>query len=366
MLDVKLTNLKDSGRVIQSGSTVHFYHGSRTLLCKAVLLDRDALEPGQSCYAQLRMTENVAAKRGDRFVIRFYSPLETIGGGVVLDDCPPRRKRNQPAVLEELRIRESGSADQQLVQLVGEYGYRLPSAGQLAERRSCPEEELAAALADQVNAGRLVEVLPRRYLTAAIYQDACRSVEKVLEEYHRANPLHAGMAVAALRQKAFRNTERKEADAILAVMLRGGTIVQIADRCALPAFRVVLTRRQEQLRQRILQQYRTAGRETPFADDLYASFQPNERDDCRKVLENLVSCGELVMLTPQLFYHREVYEEVCRLSRDFFAQYPTFTLAQYRDLLATSRKYALAILEYFDKNRITKKVDDSRVVIGTL
>lgn len=134
----------------------------------------------------------------------------------------------------------------------------------------------------------------------------------------------------------------------------------------LPDFRVVLTKRQTALRQKLLDSYRKSGREVPFVDDLYASFPTNERDDCKKVLENLVSCGELVMLTPQLFYHKDVYEEVCALTRDFFEGHPAFTLAEYRDLLGTSRKYALAILEFFDKTKVTKMVGDHREVIGSL
>ena len=305
-------------------------------------------------------------KRGDRFVIRFYSPMETIGGGVILDDCPPRHKRHQPEVIRALTIREGGSAGAQLQQLVEEYGYALPTAQTLAQRQSMPEEEMVRALEDLVNSGDLLEILPRRYLAAPLYRKACRSVEQVLAEYHKANPLHAGMKVAALRQKALRGAELKEADAILTAMLRGGTVTAIADRCALPDFRMVLTKRQTALRQKLLDSYRKSGREVPFVDDIYASFPTNERDDCKKVLENLVSCGELVMLTPQLFYHKDVYEEVCALTRDFFEGHPAFTLAEYRDLLGTSRKYALAILEFFDKTKVTKMVGDHREVIGSL
>ena len=225
---------------------------------------------------------------------------------------------------------------------------------------------MVRALEDLVNSGDLLEILPRRYLAAPLYRKACRSVEQVLAEYHKANPLHAGMKVAALRQKALRGAELKEADAILTAMLRGGTVTAIADRCALPDFRVVLTKRQTALRQKLLDSYRKSGREVPFVDDLYATFPTNERDDCKKVLENLVSCGELVMLTPQLFYHKDVYEEVCALTRDFFEGHPAFTLAEYRDLLGTSRKYALAILEFFDKTKVTKMVGDHREVIGSL
>lgn len=366
MLDVKLTNLKHSGRTIRTGSPVHFYHGARTLLCKAVLLDRDALEPGQSCYAQLRMTEPLCAKRGDRFVIRFFSPLETIGGGIILDDCPVRHKRYQQDVLQVLQIRENGSDDQLLVQSVEEYGFALPSLQQLAQKRNCTEAEMLSAMTDLVNSGHVLEILPQRYLAASLYRKACNDVITVLAEYHKANPLHSGMKIAEVRQKAFRKTDAKDADAILRAMVAGGTVTEIASRYALPDFRVVLTKKQNLLRQRILQQYAAAGREVPFVEDLYQGFSPNERDDCKKVLENLASCGELVMLTPQLFYHKDVYEEVCTLTRDFFAEHPSFTLAEYRDLLSTSRKYALAILEYFDKNKITKKIDDIRTVIGTL
>ena len=106
MLDVKLQNLKNSQRTILSGSQLHLYHGSSVRLCKVVLLDRDALQPGESCFAQLRMTEDLAAKCGDRFVVRFYSPLETIGGGIVLDDCPVRHRRGDQRTLDALAIRE--------------------------------------------------------------------------------------------------------------------------------------------------------------------------------------------------------------------------------------------------------------------
>lgn len=191
-------------------------------------------------------------------------------------------------------------------------------------------------------------------------------MEQVLAEYHKANPLpcrHEGSGPAAEGPPGSR---AKEADAILTAMLRGGTVTAIADRCALPDFRVVLTKRQTALRQKLLDSYRKSGREVPFVDDIYATFPTNERDDCKKVLENLVSCGELVMLTPQLFYHKDVYEEVCALTRDFFEGHPAFTLAEYRDLLGTSRKYALAILEFFDKTKVTKMVGDHREVIGSL
>lgn len=360
MLDARLQNLKNSQRTILSGSQVHLYHGSAVRLCKVVLLDRDALQPGESCYAQLRLTEEIAAKRGDRFVIRFYSPLETIGGGVVLDDLPRRHKRGDQAVLEALAIRESGSGDDQLVQLVAEHGHSLPTLDKLAAPQNLDREELGRSLEELTSAGKVLQPLPGRYLAASVFDAIWDSCRGLLEQYHRQNPLHAGMKVAELRQKLLKNTDQAVADAILAALAREGKIKAVADRYALADFAVHLTKRQSAIREKLLQTYRKAGLEVPGLDEVIASFPPAEQGDCRQVVESLVSGGGLVMLTPQLCLHSQVYAQVCDKTRDFMAEHQELTLAEFRDLLGTSRKYALAVLEYYDKNKILKKDGDIR------
>ena len=360
MLDARLQNLKNSQRTILSGSQVHLYHGSAVRLCKVVLLDRDALQPGESCYAQLRLTEEIAAKRGDRFVIRFYSPLETIGGGVVLDDLPRRHKRGDQAVLEALAIRENGSGDDQLVQLVAEHGHSLPTLEKLAAPQNLDREELGRSLEELTSAGKVLQPLPGRYLAASVFDAIWDSCRGLLEQYHRQNPLHAGMKVAELRQKLLKNTDQAVADAILAALAREGKIKAVADRYALADFAVHLTKRQSAIREKLLQTYRKAGLEVPGLDEVIASFPPAEQGDCRQVVESLVSGGGLVMLTPQLCLHSQVYAQVCDKTRDFMVEHQELTLAEFRDLLGTSRKYALAVLEYYDKNKILKKDGDVR------
>ena len=332
----------------------------RAACARWCLLDRDALQPGESCYAQLRLTEEIAAKRGDRFVIRFYSPLETIGGGVVLDDLPRRHKRGDQAVLEALAIRESGSGDDQLVQLVAEHGHSLPTLEKLAAPQNLDREELGRSLEELTSAGKVLQPLPGRYLAASVFDAIWDSCRGLLEQYHRQNPLHAGMKVAELRQKLLKNTDQAVADAILAALAREGKIKAVADRYALADFAVHLTKRQNAIREKLLQTYRKAGLEVPGLDEVIASFPPAEQGDCRQVVESLVSGGGLVMLTPQLCLHSQVYAQVCDKTRDFMAEHQELTLAEFRDLLGTSRKYALAVLEYYDKNKILKKDGDVR------
>ena len=360
MLDVRLQNLPNSQRTVLSQSQVHFYHGASVMLAKIVLLDRDSLLPGQSCYAQLRLTEPLAAKRGDRFVIRFYSPLETIGGGVILDEVPLRHKAGDAAVLEALAVRESGSEDQKFIQRVAGFGCAMPTAARLQADLNLEPEELQTQLEAPMAAGKVLELLPGRYLAASVLDQTWEGCRKLLETYHGTNPLHAGMRLAELRQKLLPGTELAVADALLAELAAEGRIKRVADRYALAEFSVHLTKRQTAIRDKLMQIYRQADLEVPGTDEVYPMFQPKEKEDCKQVLESLVSGGQLVMLTPQLCYHYQTYARVLEQTRAFFAQHQELTLAEFRDMLGTSRKYALAVLEYYDRNKLTKKEGDVR------
>ena len=360
MLDVRLQNLKNSQRTILTQSQVHFYHGSSVMLAKVVLLDRESLLPGDSCYAQLRLTEPLASKRGDRFVIRFYSPLETIGGGVILDEAPLRHKAGDKAVLEALAIRESGSGNQKLVQTIAGFGYALPALQKLCLELNQEESEMKEQLEELVTLGKVLELLPGRYLAASVLDQAWEGCRKLLEAYHVANPLHAGMKLAELRQKLLPGTDLAVADGVLAELAAEGRIKRVADRYAMAEFTVHFTKRQNAIRDKLMQTYRQADLEVPGVDEVYPMFQPKEKDDCKQVLESLISSGQLVMLTPQLYYHYQTYQRVLEQTKAFFAEKEELTLAEFRDMLGTSRKYALAVLEYYDRNKMTKKDGDIR------
>lgn len=358
MLDVKLKNLPNSGRIIQNDSQVHLFHGAAVLLAKVVLFGQDELKPGESCYAQLRLTEPIASKNGDRFVIRFFSPLETIGGGVILDDQPRRHKRSDPRIQEILRIKESGSRDDLTVQILAEFGTKLPTAAQLVAKLQREEADIQEELYDLCSRGHAVQPLPGRYAAAAVIDKVWGDCREILALYHRQNPLHAGMKAAELRQKLFKGMDQACADALLGILRQEGKIRKITDRYALSDFSITLTRRQRNIREKLLKTYQTAGIETPITDHIMEEFTPSERVDARQVLESLVSSGDLIMLIPQICLHKNTYASICETAKVHFAAHDTLTLAELRDLLHTSRKYSQAIIEYFDKVHITRKDGD--------
>jgi len=168
--------------------------------------------------------------------------------------------------------------------------------------------------------------------------------------------------VAELRQKLFGKADTAAGNAILGEISHEGSIRIENGRAALTDFEVRLTKRQRAIRERILEDFRNAGYETRPPEEIPAMFPPNEKNDCAQVMESMLASGELVMLTPQIYWHREAFEKARGIAEAYFKENRELTMPQFRDLLGTSRKYALAVLDYLDSARVTKKTGDIRTL----
>jgi selenocysteine-specific elongation factor len=365
MLDVKLKCLKDSGRVILNGSRVHFYHGAREALCKVALLEGDSLGPGQEGYAQLRFTEPVAAKQGDRFVVRFYSPIDTIGGGVILDALPPRRRRGSESVIAGLKIREEGSPTDRLVQAIADGSPRFAPAAEAARAVGMTQEDLKAALAELSAQGRILPLSGKVYIDAEFKARTEHSLVRLLSDYHRANPLQPGMRRDELRQKLLPGRERALADRLLSMYEADGVIRAFDQRAALAGFEITYSPADRRLRDFAEETYKKGGYSPPDLDEVLESAQ-KEKAALRQVVDAMLASGDLVMATPQILFHATVAADALCKIRDYTAQRGKITLAEFRDLAGTSRKYAVALLEYFDRKGVTRKEGDARVLSAGL
>ena len=360
MLDVRLQNLRDSRRVIESGARLHLYHGAAACLVRVVLLDCDALRPGESCYAQLRLSEDLAARQGDRFVVRFYSPLETIGGGVILDEHPYRHKRHDEGVLAALAVRENGSDEEKIVQAISAYGADGMAFATLCARFDEEEENMAKMLASLCARGKIVALSPTDYLASSVLDGLWTDCEAMLQKYHRAHPLLAGMRLAEARQRLFRGGTRQNAEAIFACFAREGKLKRTTEYCALADFSVRLTRRQRAIREEMLRLCRAAGPTGLKTDELCASFDRKDRTECAQVIESLLSVGELVLLAPDRCIEKSVLSAVDARVKAWFETRDTLALGEFRDVLGTSRDHALLLLEYYDRRGILRREGDVR------
>ena len=192
MLDVKLNLLKDSRRIIENRTRIRVYIGASEVLARLAILDKEKLTPGDTCYAQLRLEEAVAVKPRDKFIIRFYSPMETIGGGVVIEAHPVKRKRFDEETIEELKLKEQGETKEVVEKIILEKSKSAPSIKDITLATSMSEDKIMEDLAELMEEERVYmlelsnekHVVHRRY-----FDDIASKVEADLADFHKNNSL---------------------------------------------------------------------------------------------------------------------------------------------------------------------------------
>lgn len=365
ILDVKLKILPSCMREVKHGLRLHFYYGTCNVLCRLVLLDADNLIPGEEGYAQLRFFEDVTLKKGDRFVVRFYSPLETIGGGVVLDPVAVRHKRRDITVLEALKIREHGSEAEHIEQAIADAS---PDFAPLDEIRKQLDKEEAAFrrhLETLVAEKRIILLGEHNAVSAFYKRETGEKLEKILSAYHKENPLRKGMRREELRSRLWPGKKASLCDRLLQIYETEGIIHCSENKAALTGFAVTFNEIDKKIRGEILRLFSEAGFSPPAMAQVYSSCSGKDKKAVDRVIEAVVEEGVLVAAAPGIFFSadsiaaaREIFRALAERKRD------GVTLGEFRDETGTSRKFALALLEYFDKIGLTRKVGDARAPVN--
>lgn len=356
MIDIKLNILRDCEREILNGTRLHLYHGARDVLCKVILLDRDSISAGESCYAQLRLEEEIAVKTGDRFVLRFYSPLETIGGGVILDSNPFKHKRNDPAVLESLHIKESGSDKEKISAALHDYSSRFETLDFLQVQTAIPKEQFDQQIQKLLKDKTAFRVSDNIVIHSDYLTHLKDTAVRLLSAYHQENPLRDGMKKDEFRSKFLHFDDIAVIDKITDSLVNRKFLKYVNGCVALADFEV----QKDDNLEEIEAAFREGGF-SPESPDQIATRFPKVKN-YRQIVESLVNTGRLVRVEDKILLHVDYYEKALSMAKEHIAQNGQITLAEMRDLMGASRKFAVAVLEYWDRRNITKKVGDARVL----
>jgi len=361
MLDVKLTMLKDSPREIKTGSRLHFYYGTRNALCKVMLLEVDSLAPGGEGYAQLRFSEAVAVKKGDHFVLRFYSPIETVGGGVVLDVTPKKHRRGKAAeIVKLLKTHEHGGITDHILQAIaGESGTLAPLAN-IQKRFGLDLEAFNRELDTLAADGKITRLGDKNAIDAGFRVTLSANVAKFLRGYHQENPLQSGIRKEELRSRILPGIKPHLFDCVLQVYA-DDNIVRVQDgRVALHDFEIAYSEAQRALRDDFELRLKNDGFTPPSIEELVLPWQKNKKV-AQQVLEAMLAEGSIIATEAGIVFASSVIEEAkAAFLKLAEANDASVTLAQFRDAVQTSRKFALSLLEFFDRIGFTRKVGDVR------
>lgn len=356
LLDVKLNVLKSSVRILTNHTRLHFFTGTSEVLCRAVLLDKEEIGPGESGYVQLRLEEEVAVRRGDKFVVRFYSPMETIGGGVVLEPNPGIKKRFQEKTIEELKRKESGSSADVIELHVRGHAETLITFSELARLTALSSAEVQEAVAE-LEARGLVTVFAMRKDTYVWHADSKRAavqvLKKALEAYEEQYPYRYGMKKAEVQMTYFKKIKPNVFDRILELLEEEGHIKRTDEFLGTPEFEVRKDKLYEDTSGIMLRAFEKAGYDfVRYSEIDLGGIRREIADD---ILNILLEEKKAVKVTEDMYTLTDYMEKAKEMIQKRLKEDPLITIAQVRDIFETSRKSAKPILEYMDSIKVTKK-----------
>ncbi|MDQ3780522.1 MAG: selenocysteine-specific translation elongation factor [Chloroflexota bacterium] len=357
-LDARLRLLADSPMTLEQNTAVDFFIGAAELPARITLLDREQLQAAESGWVQIRFQQPVAVLKGDRFIIRRPSPSITIGGGEIVDATPPRHRRFRPEVLDTLETLAAGSPDEMVLHALeaGPETVRALRSGV----SGLAADQVDAALRQLIAEGDVVVLRaadegpprPGSYVIATTTWEALQTrLQALLAAYHRDQPLRRGIIKEEVRSRLHLSPSRLFDD-VIATAVASGVAADDGQTLRLPAFTIAI----DPARRTVADRYLAALTTSPNSPPSPAEFGLDA-----DTLGALADLGEIVRVGEGIVFAPAAYQRLVRETLALIDQHGTVTLAGFRDHFQTSRKYAQAMLEYLDQQRITRRVGDERV-----
>ncbi len=361
MVDVSLELLASAPKKLKNRAKARFHTGTSEILGTVVLLDREELEPGERCMAQIRLDAPTAVLKGDRFVLRSYSPVRTIGGGVVLHPLPRKKKRFVQETLDEMKLLHEGSVDQIIEQFVKMERFKGVEKATLQFLTNLRKKKLEEGLRPLQSQKVIIEVDKERgVLVHSEFVNRVR--EEILEHisrYHQQFPLKLGLPKEELRSQIASIRGPKLFDFLLNDLTKQGVIVQERELVRLKEHRVTLAEDQKRIREELEKIYLDSWLQPPYFKEVKEKFSGNTADE---VLDVMLKDGVLIKVKEDLYFHRDAIEDLKERLVDFLKDHGEITTPQFKEMTGASRKYTIPLIEYFDKSQVTVRVGDNRVL----
>lgn len=366
MLDARLRLLKDAPAALKNRTRVHLHLGPRDVLARVILLEADELQPGESQLVQFRLEGRGVAARGDRFVIRRYSPVQTLGGGVVLDTQPAKHRRLRADTLQRLREFEVEDPTRVLSLQLKSAGFRAVSASDLAAALGLSLSETGNRLRDLLAEGKALGFGRKGedvYVHTDSWQSLLQSIGDAMSVFHRSNPLKAGASRTELRQRVVPPPPAWSFEHAVEHLLSQKVLVAAGPLLRMGDHRIRFSGEQRRIRQEILELLQ-AGRAAPPDLTEIGVQLTQDAAAVHAVAAAMQAMGEIVRLDENLMFPPRTLEEIEQGLVGYLHRNPELSVSAFRDLVGTTRKYAVPLLNYFDNKGVTMRKGDVRVLAG--
>jgi len=361
MVDAFLKYLESNPKKLQNRAKVRFHCGTSEIIATIILLNRNELSPGDQCFAQFRLERPTVVLKKDRFVIRSYSPIRTIGGGYILNPLPSKKKRFSKNASQELTILNEGSNEDIVEQYIKNSRLQGVSKTELSFLANLNKKDLDKIITTLLSNNVIfqADIENEIFIHAEFYNRAKEDIVAILSDYHRRFPLKGGLVKEELRSKIKGNVKEKPFNQLVTALIQDGAIVRNKDLIRLKDHTVTLLQDQETVRNQIEQIYLKEGLEPPYFNNLDQNIIQKGGKD---LLEIMVKDGTLIKVKEDLYFHKESIEELKRRLIAFIKEKGEITTSELKQVTGVSRKYTIPLIEYFDKTQLTVRVGNKRVL----
>ncbi len=356
--------LLPSARTLKNRTKVHFHAGTAETTAEVLLYDKTELRPGEAAFVQLRLAEETVILRGDRFIVRQSSPMITIGGGEVLDPLARRATRKDSGRVKFLEMLVNGTSEEILRAMVGRniLGLGLheviPRTGWMEADVKAAAEKLA-----KTRAIRVVNREPLLLLAEPVFLEVAKKLQQRLEAFHKENPLLPGIPREELRAAAGRRVRTETFRAALEELAKQNKVTLQGEVVKKPGLEITLTPEEARAKEQIEQAFAKAGLTVPPVKEVMGQLAIENRR-AEKILQILLREKVLVRVSVDLIFHRQALGRLPELLQSYKkSKGERIGVPTFKELTGITRKYAIPLLEYLDRQRLTRRIGDERVIL---
>jgi len=361
MADVSLKYLASNKKPVKNRVRVRFHTGTSEVLGNLILLETEELQPGESAVAQIRLDSPVAIVKDDRYVIRSYSPVRTIGGGFIINPVPQKHKRLKPEVTVRLKELDGLGPEEMISHYVEDSGYKGVPFSTLKVMTNLSGKQLEKSIQLLLSKKMIVQINKESqvYIHANSFDKIKDDALKYLESFHQENPLKPGMVKEELKSKFPAFLESKLFNIVLNQMVKDKQVIQEKNVVRSAAHTVSLGADQSDIREKILKAYQEGGLTPPYFKELSKTLDIDQQR-AKDVLMLLVKDGLVIKVKDDLYFNAESVKKLKEELKIFLSDKSEITTPQFKNMTGASRKYVIPLLEYFDSTNVTIRIGDNR------
>ncbi len=362
-IDVMIEHLSSSSKPLKNRLRIRLHSGTSEVLAQLILLDQDELPPGGNALAQFKLERPIVVLPRDRFVIRHYSPIFTIGGGEVLDANPHKHKRLASETLAQLNAIKGGSDKENIQLFVSDSGWAGLDLLQLVPKTGKSPSQISRLLNELIQEGKLILIdkETQRVIASQKHEELKSLLLKQMKDYHKKFPLKKGIPKEELKSKLPPLIDPRLFNYLLTDLFNSSLIAVEKEKLWLHDHKPLLKDSQKELQDTIEKIYRKGGLTPPSFKELVVQLSSDERET-KSIIDLLTADSIVVKVKDNLWFHRDALETLKKNLIEFLKDNGEITTPQFKELTQASRKYTIPLMEYCDQSKITIRVGEKRVL----